>query len=132
MSKLEIILSISLFASVLLNIGVFAYARNVVVKLLSVSEELGDLKVMIDTFYNHLVSIYQMEMFYGDETLEHLMGHTRSLHEVLEEFEDIYEIAVPPEEPEESEENKEENIEDATKKIDQENVFYGGTRTSNN
>ena len=73
-----------------------------------------------------------MEMFYGDETLEHLMQHTRSLHEVLEEFEDVYELAVPPEEPEESEEDKEENIEDATKKVDEENVFYGGSRASNN
>ena len=76
-----------------------------------------------------------MEMFYGDETLEHLMKHTVSLHEVLEEYEDIYEIAVPPEgpeEPEKSEDNQEENIEDAKKKVDEENVFYAGTRTSNN
>lgn len=105
MSKLEIILSISLFASVLLNIGVFAYARNVVVKLLSVSEELGDLKVMIDTFYNHLVSIYQMEMFYGDETLEFLVEHTRSLAEQMDTFEYIYSLT----ESDTVEEIKEEN-----------------------
>ena len=105
MSKLEIILSISLFASVLLNIGVFAYARNVVVKLLSVSEELGDLKVMIDTFYNHLVSIYQMEMFYGDETLEFLVEHSRSLAEQMDTFEYIYSLT----EADTVEETKEEN-----------------------
>jgi CRISPR/Cas system Type II protein with McrA/HNH and RuvC-like nuclease domain len=90
MSKLEIILSISLFISMALNIGVFTYARNVVVKLLSVSEEMGDMKTMIDTFYNHLVSIYQMEMFYGDETLGFLVEHTRSLAEQLDTFEYIY------------------------------------------
>ena len=105
MSKLEIILSISLFASVLLNIGVFAYARSVVVKLLSVSEELGDLKVMIDTFYNHLVSIYQMEMFYGDETLEFLVEHSRSLAEQMDTFEYIYSLT----EADAVEETKEEN-----------------------
>ena len=72
-------------------------------------------------------------MFYGDETLQHLMEHTKSLYVILEEFEDIYEIAVPPELPEEEQEiTQEENEEDATKKISQENVFYAGTRTSNN
>ena len=88
-----------------MNIGVFAYARNVVVKLLSVSEELGDLKVMIDTFYNHLVSIYQMEMFYGDETLEFLVEHTRSLAEQMDTFEYIYSLT----ESDTVEEIKEEN-----------------------
>jgi 2-iminoacetate synthase ThiH len=87
---------------------------------------------MIKSYRNHMKVVYEMEMFYGDETLKHLMDHTRSLHEVLDEFEDIYEIAVPPQEDEETDNNKEETEEDATKTIDKENVFYGGTRTSNN
>jgi 2-iminoacetate synthase ThiH len=87
---------------------------------------------MIKSYRNHMKVVYEMEMFYGDETLKHLMDHTRSLHEVLDEFEDIYEIAVPPQEDEETNNNKEETEEDATKTIDKENVFYGGTRTSNN
>ena len=109
MSKLEIILSVSLLVSVLLNIGILTYARNVVVKLLSVSEELGDMKVMIDTFYNHLVSIYQMETFYGDETLEFLVEHTRSLAEQLDTFEYIYSLT----EADDSNEINEEDTNDA-------------------
>jgi 2-iminoacetate synthase ThiH len=77
-------------------------------------------------------AIYEMEMFYGDETLQHLMEHTKSLYEVLQEFEDIYEIAVPQDTPEETDDNQEENQEDAKKTIDQENVFYTGSRESNN
>ena len=58
-----------------------------------------------------------MELFYGDETLQHLMEHTKSLHMILEEFEDIYEIAVPPDTSEEQELTQEETTEDATKKL---------------
>ena len=54
MSRLEIILSAILFISTMFNIGIFVYARNVVAKLLFVSEELGDLQDMIDSFAKHL------------------------------------------------------------------------------
>ena len=32
----------------------------------------------------HLKSVYSMEMFYGDETLQYLMDHTRSISALLE------------------------------------------------
>ena len=107
MNRLEIILSAMLTLSVLFNIGITLYARNVIVKLLSVSEELGDLKTMVDNFYVHLTTIYQMEMFYGDETLAYLVEHSRSLAEQLETFEYIYTLteADVDNEQEEIEEN---------------------------
>lgn len=130
-------LILALLTSVSANLLALYYIRSLLGKLFFVGENLSDLAQMIASYRNHIKTIYSMEMFYGDETLEHLMKHTTSLHEVLEEYEDIYEIAVPPDENpedkvEELEENQEENIKDATKKIDQENVFYAGSRTSNN
>ena len=125
-------LILALLTSVSANFLAFYYIRVLLGKLFYVGENLSDLAEMITSYRNHIKAVYGMEMFYGDETLEHLMNHTKSLHEVLEEFEDIYQIAVPSEESEEIEENQEETIEDATKKVDQENVFYGGTRASNN
>ena len=125
-------LILALLTSVSANILAFYYIRILLGKLFYVGENLSDLTQMITSFRNHIKAVYSMEMFYGDETLQHLMDHTSSLHEVLEEFEDIYEIAVPPEQPDETEDNQEETEEDATKTIDKENVFYGGTRTSNN
>ena len=122
----------ALIASVGANILAFYYIRVVLAKLFYVGENLSDLVQMITSYRNHLKVIYEMEMFYGDETLQHLLEHTRSLHTVLEEFEDIYEIAVPPDNLEDQQINEEEILEDATKTIDEENVFYGGTRASNN
>lgn len=96
MNRLEIILSAILTLSVFFNLGVFAYARTVVAKLLSVSEELGDLQTMIDNFAKHVKSVYELEMFYGDTTLEHLMNHAVSFSEQLETFEYIYSLTEEP------------------------------------
>ena len=125
-------LIMALCASVVANFIAFYYIRVVIGRLMYVGDNLADLAEMVTAYRGHLKSVYEMEMFYGDETLQHLMDHTRSLHEVLDEFEDIYEIAVPPDNTEETETNQEETQEDAPKTIDQENVFYAGTRTSNN
>jgi hypothetical protein len=35
----------------------------------------------IEHFADHLKSIYEMEMFYGDETLQGLLDHTKHLRE---------------------------------------------------
>ena len=53
MTRLEIILSAVLLFSVLLNIGLIYYARGTIVRLLTISEELGDLQQMINSFAIH-------------------------------------------------------------------------------
>ena len=92
MTKLEIILLCISIISMLINLGVFAYARNAITQLLNVSEELGDLKEMIDSFATHSREVYEMEMFYGDETLQSLMDHAKSFSEQLETFEYVYSL----------------------------------------
>lgn len=99
MSRLEIILSSVLLLSLIFNVGVFVYARAAIVRLLWVSEELGDLHHMVRSFANHSQTIYEMEMFYGDETLQALMEHARSLDEQLSTFEHIYTLTEIEQEP---------------------------------
>lgn len=98
MSRLEIILGAILAVSVLFNLGLIIYVRGSIVRLLSISEELGDLQQMIDSFANHLKTIYEMEMFYGDETLGSLVEHAASFGEYLETFEYIYILTEEPQE----------------------------------
>ena len=70
-----------------------------------------------------------MEMYYGDETIKHLMSHTTSLMEILEDYEDIYSITMPFEEIDDDQEQdlKGEQPDGETEK-NQENVFYAGSR----
>ena len=92
MSRLEIITSALLTLSVAINVGLIVYVRYTILQLLWVSEELGDLQQMINSFRNHLGSVYELEMFYGDETIKGLLEHTRSLDEQLDTFQYIYSL----------------------------------------
>jgi hypothetical protein len=92
MSRIEIILSAILTFSVILNIGLVVYVRGAIVRLLSVSEELGDLQQMINSFAIHLKTVYELDMFYGDETLASLLEHAVSFNEYMETFEHIYSL----------------------------------------
>lgn len=129
-------LIMALLSSVSANFIAFYYIRVVLGRLLDVGENLEDLSKMVASYRNHLSSVYEMEMFYGDETLKFLIEHTRSLYEILEEYEDVYSIISQAENKEElDEESEEENEEeelDAQKKTSKENVFYTGSRTGNN
>ena len=68
-------------------------------------------------------------MYYGDETISHLMSHTTSLLEILEDYEDVYSIVTPLEDIEEEEIEGE--LPDGETQINEENVFYAGTRRRN-
>tara|TARA_R110002020_G_C15835029_1_gene734609 strand:+ start:144 stop:479 length:336 start_codon:yes stop_codon:yes gene_type:complete len=99
MTRLEIILTLILTLSTIANIGLFIYARTVLSRLLFVSDELGDLQDMVNNFAKHISEVYNLEMFYGDQTLQSLMEHAVSFNEQLETFEIIYSLTSEEKEP---------------------------------
>jgi len=109
MSRLEIILTCCLLGSFVFNVFVFVYARAAIARLLFVSEELGDLQKMTNAFANHVKSVYELEMFYGDQTLQHLMEHAVSFNEYLGTFEEIYSLTEEENEKDTEEEEMEIN-----------------------
>tara|TARA_R110000824_G_scaffold334002_1_gene520544 strand:+ start:1013 stop:1441 length:429 start_codon:yes stop_codon:yes gene_type:complete len=133
-------LSIALGVSFVVNVFMFWYLRKLLSKLMFVSENLNDLVEIVKNYRNHLKQVYNLEMFYGDETLKFLMSHTNSLLEILKEYEDVYDIAVPIElqgetEIDDQENNPNEDIEEtdseAPQESDKENVFYTRPRERN-
>jgi len=92
MSRLEIILGIIMFVSLTFNVFLVVYLRGVIIRLLSISEELGDFQQMVNVFATHLKSVYELEMFYGDQTLKSLLEHAISFNEQLDTFEYIYSL----------------------------------------
>jgi hypothetical protein len=78
---------------------VFIYARAAIARLLTVSEELGDLQQMVNAFALHLKEVYELDSFYGDQTLRGLLSHAISFNEQLETFEYVY--SLTEEEPDE-------------------------------
>ena len=94
-SRLEMVLSLILLVSLGINVLLFVYSRNVAQRLVLISQEIGDLRAAAASFATHVKSVYEMEMFYGDQTLQSLMDHARSFREYMDEFDYIY---IPEEE----------------------------------
>ena len=88
--------------SVSLNIFFIWYMRGLLGTLNFFSENLEDLTDILSEFRSHLESVYGMETFYGDQTLNNLMLHCRQVTEQLEEFEEIINFSEESE-PEEGE-----------------------------
>ena len=124
-------LIIALILSILGNILALWYIRKLLAKVLFVSQNLTDLVDLLTTYRNHLKRIYSLDMFHGDETIKFLIKHTNSLLDVLEDYSDIYKLTEPLELDEEDEESYDDEEETRSPPVDQENVFYGGTRSSN-
>ena len=124
--EINLWLIIALFVSIVLNVVFFWLVREQSSRLTTVADNSSDLIELISSFRDHIKAVYSLDSFYGDATLEALMGHARSLSALLEE--QYGEIADLAEQIEYNEEN-----EDAEKKEEKEqHVFYGGTRTSDN
>jgi hypothetical protein len=122
---IEIWLGVALVFSNLINAVLIWLATKQSIRLSYISENIDDLLEIIENYKNHLKKIYEMEMFYGDETLEFLMDHTRSFIDILEtEYGDISFISEPLQiEYEEEEEIAQEEISQQEK-----DVFYAGSR----
>lgn len=132
MSSLDIALTIIIVLSITLNALFLWYIRKTSNRLLFISENLNDLITIIGVYRKHLKSIYEMEMFYGDEVLQNLLDHTGSLADLLEDYEDVVYLTEPlafvdSEENEDDTNEENENEEDPTEK----DVLYAGARRRN-
>ena len=103
MMTVSIICSIS----ILLNCFLIWYIKEILTKLLFVSENQQELSNALVSFSSHLNTIYELETFYGDETLASLIEHMKLVIEAVEEYESIYSL-TEEEEEEESDATEEE------------------------
>ena len=122
-----LLVTIVLSMSLLINVIMFWYSRRLTQRLSFIYSNIEDVSKLLSNYRVHLKSVYQMEMFYGDETLKFLMDHTVSISKLLEDFEDQEFFLEEFEESEEDPQQQEEQI-NAQTQINEENVFYAGTR----
>jgi hypothetical protein len=126
MSSTVILITI-LTGSLIFNGVMFWYLRQLTQRMTFIYQNIGDVSEIIANYRVHLKQVYSMEMFYGDETLQYLMDHTRSISTLLEDFEDQEFFIEEFESVEEDVPSQEEQI-NAETQNQQENVFYAGSR----
>jgi len=94
-----------LCASIVFNVFFIWYIRNLLSQLYFVANNMSDLVDETISFRDHLSSVYELETFYGDETLAGLLVHVGQYSETLSDFEEIYALLDEEDEEQEIEEN---------------------------
>ena len=102
-------LPFSLFISLLLNIGAVFYLRFLLSERSKLHEDHSQLLTEVNDFTNHLSQIYELEMFYGDETLEQLITHSKRLINSFYQYENEYFSEVLEELEDDTDDQREDN-----------------------
>ena len=92
-----------LILSVASNVFMFLYVRWLLKGLSDQSKQIEQSSEILVSFVEHIDSLHQVEMFYGDKSLQELIKHGK---EVVSYFQDV--DFLTDEDDEENEENKEE------------------------
>jgi|DEB19_MinimDraft_3_1074340.scaffolds.fasta_scaffold06415_4 hypothetical protein len=121
--------TIAFLLSLAFIVGLVAYIRFLLKNINFVSKNITELNNEAVSFTSHLKSLYELESFYGDETLGGLLEHGMYFTSKIEQFSEIMDLTNEPLQdlPDEQEEDDEEAENEPQYKANQE-VFYAGTR----
>lgn len=107
--------------SLLLNAGLLWYVVIVLRKLLFVSQNIADLYLLLKSFQMFLKTMYGMDSYHGEPMIQELLLRVREVSDEIENFRDIFAIAL--DEELEDELNDEEEAQSAK----EEPLFHIGT-----
>ena len=87
--------AILLALSIILNIFLVMYIRREIVRVFVISETASEIFTRLDSFREHLNTVYETPTFYGDETLSGLLEHTKALYDYLYEYRELHSFTQP-------------------------------------
>lgn len=89
-------MTVALIIWAVLSLGIIGflcwYCYNAIKKIQLMSHSVEVLDLGLQSFEKHLKWLYGLEMFYGDETLEQLILHSKDVTDSFAEFRKDYEI----------------------------------------
>ena len=87
-----------LVISVIVNIFFIMYSRWLIKILKAREEDVNDIADNIAEYIGHVKAVHEMEMFYGDQTLQGLISHGTDLVSKIEDFDFLLQEAMEEEE----------------------------------
>ena len=93
------------FLSLTINIILMWFIYNSFKEYRELEDDIEDMLVKTFQLEEHLVNIHQMEMFYGEPTLQTLIEHTKLVVNDLEEYRQKYSLDDEPMFEEETQED---------------------------
>lgn len=94
-SSLNIFILISFVISFIINVLMFWFLRKSIKRWFVASELAASIFTHLDSFREHLFSVYELEQFYGEPVVKRLIEHSTDLIEFLKNFEDVYSLTQP-------------------------------------
>lgn len=85
----DIVLVTLLSLSVIINGFLIWYCRNLIKFVKMTTNDVNSLQESIDSYKEHLTRVYGLETFYGDQTLQRLLEHTKDLSGDVDDFIEI-------------------------------------------
>ena len=74
------------FFSVVLNIFFVWYVIKLLRRFLSFQDELDEFSLKLEEYHGHIDIIYNLERFYGDDTLKNLLVHSKGIADECKQF----------------------------------------------
>jgi hypothetical protein len=84
--------------SVMLNSALLFYSVRLARRLLIVSVNINAVYEIFDAFKTHVEEIHEAEMFYGDQTLQALINHSKGVLDSLDDYSDLMALVGTEEE----------------------------------
>ena len=78
--------------SVLLNLFSVWYIRELLIRFSYVSGGTDSFFTSLKQYEEHLDSVYELPVFYGDSTLEGLIRHTKDVREDVRFYRDLFNV----------------------------------------
>jgi len=96
-----------LVLSLILNVFLFWFLYRFLQRHVNLVSLVEDLEFKIDYFKQHLENLYELDVFYGEPTIEKLIGHSKLLLTSFDQFNKDYEVFNGEEEYDELQEKVE-------------------------
>jgi len=77
--------------SIALGLAVW-YVRGLLRVMYQMTVDVQQMEDKMVEFSKHLDNVYDMEMFYGDETLQQLIRHSKEVVDSISKFRNLFEI----------------------------------------
>ena len=86
--------SIVLIISLVANAILVWYIRRVMERSSMIREVTSDMLSTLEDFSTHLGHVYELPLFYGDETIKGLLAHSKEIVTYIKEYKDgfVFEI----------------------------------------
>ena len=108
-----------LFLSACLNIVFVWYIKTLLDQMNDINDDIEEMFSTFDDFTKHIESVYQLELFYGDDTLESVINHSRNVLDEINEYRQKFYLDGEIVDPDLLEDDKEEDFDTEEKEEEQ-------------